>query len=113
MRGSELLGILVAVYHDEPCAHMVPISTVVRHIKIALFDGKKIPRVEMPGQAGEDEHENDFMAFDSKLLEELRSTPPYQSQHGTHNDPVFCHVGPSVGGLQSADKLSLLDAVLV
>ncbi|KAF2789692.1 MFS general substrate transporter [Melanomma pulvis-pyrius CBS 109.77] len=46
-RGSDLLGMIVAIYEDEPYAHMLPIHQVFSDIKSLLAKDGHLPKVEI------------------------------------------------------------------
>jgi hypothetical protein len=51
VQGSSLLGIIIAVYDDEPYAHMLDITNVFQDIRALLSDGEQIPSVLVGGRA--------------------------------------------------------------
>jgi hypothetical protein len=51
VQGSSLLGIIIAVYDNEPYAHMLDITNVFHDIRALLSDGEQIPSVLVGGRA--------------------------------------------------------------
>jgi hypothetical protein len=51
VQGSSLLGIIIAVYDNEPYAHMLDITNVFQDIRALLSDGEQIPSVLVGGRA--------------------------------------------------------------
>jgi hypothetical protein len=50
VRGPRLIGMIIAVYDDEPYAHVLPISSVFSDIEALLSDGHLPPQVSLPSQ---------------------------------------------------------------
>jgi hypothetical protein len=48
--GGQLAGIIIAVYDNEPYAHMLPIGQVFSDIKAVLSGGISVPTIGLPGE---------------------------------------------------------------
>ncbi|KAF1993486.1 MFS general substrate transporter [Amniculicola lignicola CBS 123094] len=48
VRGADLLGMIIAVYTDEPYAHMLPITQILSDIQAMLSNGDSVPQVGFP-----------------------------------------------------------------
>jgi hypothetical protein len=48
VRGPCLIGMIIAVYEDEPYAHVLPISSIFTDIRALLSNGDHVPQVSLP-----------------------------------------------------------------
>lgn len=49
VQGSYLVGMIIAVYDDEPYAHMLEVASVFSDIRALLSDGEHVPSVRVAG----------------------------------------------------------------
>jgi tetratricopeptide (TPR) repeat protein len=45
--GTKLIGMIIAVYENEPYAHMIEVNTIFSDIKSLLADGESVPHVSL------------------------------------------------------------------
>ncbi|KAF2105672.1 hypothetical protein BDV96DRAFT_677252 [Lophiotrema nucula] len=46
-RDAELLGMIIAVYADEPYAHMLPIEDIFSDLRSTLITGDRVPKIDL------------------------------------------------------------------
>jgi hypothetical protein len=69
VQGPCLLGIIIAVYDDEPYAHMLDIASVFQDVRALLSDGEHIPSVLVAGNlALESSPDDDVSSVDEPLI---------------------------------------------
>lgn len=48
---GRLTGVIIAVYDDEPYAHMLPVSQIFSDIQALLTDGVSVPEIGLPRES--------------------------------------------------------------
>jgi hypothetical protein len=111
VQGSKLIGIIIAVYDDEPYAHMLDIASVFQDIRALLSDGEHVPNVLVSGQVTLDTQPNESTSLltenltlnlatageDETCPEKKRETIPCRAWHSAWllgNNPSETTVDP-------------------
>jgi hypothetical protein len=98
VQGSSLLGIIIAVYDNEPYAHMLDITNVFQDIRALLSDGEQIPSVLVGGPV---KSNTNNLASD---LAKRSITSPLKIE--PYDNPLLYHHTASREQQMSADALS-------
>jgi hypothetical protein len=105
VKGINLVGMIIAIYDDEPYAHMLTITQVLADIKAALSDGNSIPKVDLPDKVTPRKPEK----MENKL------TPKYSQNGDTTIDipPLWPESAPFVTVVKEESYFPPLDSTRI